>query len=118
MIPLTVDDAFLSCSSDIFEHSTSHEYELSHEIIAQDRAVAAIHMGLGIRKPGYNIYVAGIQGTGKTSVIRSFLETCQAIPRHLQIGYTFMILMTPKYQKQFNWKEETAKNSKNPWKIW
>lgn len=31
-------------------------------------------MGLGIRKPGYNIYVAGIQGTGRTSVIRSFLE--------------------------------------------
>src|SRR5690606_32994015 len=25
-------------------------------------------------KPGYNIYVAGIQGTGKTSVIKSFLE--------------------------------------------
>lgn len=31
-------------------------------------------MGLGIRKPGYNIYVAGIQGTGKTSVIKAFLE--------------------------------------------
>lgn len=31
-------------------------------------------MGLGIRKPGYNIYVAGMGGTGKTSVIRSFLE--------------------------------------------
>jgi len=35
-------------------------------------------MGLGIRKPGYNIYVAGIQGTGKTSVIRSFLEKWSA----------------------------------------
>lgn len=30
-------------------------------------------MGLGIRRPGYNIYVAGIQGTGKTSVIRQVL---------------------------------------------
>ena len=31
-------------------------------------------MGLGIQRPGYNIYAAGHQGTGKTSVIRSFLE--------------------------------------------
>ena len=26
-------------------------------------------LGLGITHPGYNIYVAGIEGTGKTSVI-------------------------------------------------
>ena len=72
---LPVEKAFLGCSPDIFEYSTSHEYEVSHDIIAQDRAMSAIRMGLGIRKPGYNIYVAGIQGTGKTSVIKSFLET-------------------------------------------
>ncbi len=48
--------------------------EVNYEIIAQPRAVRAINLGLGIHKPGYNIYVAGTQGTGKTSVIRNFLE--------------------------------------------
>ncbi len=73
--PLAPEATYLSCSPSLFTYSDSNEYALSHEIIAQDRAVEAINMGLGIRKPGYNIYVAGIQGTGKTSVIRSFLET-------------------------------------------
>ena len=35
-------------------------------------------MGLTIKRPGYNIYVAGIEGTGKTSVIRQFLERWSA----------------------------------------
>lgn len=73
--PLAPEATYLSCSPTLFQYADSNDYALSHEIISQDRAVEAINMGLGIRKPGYNIYVAGIQGTGKTSVIRSFLET-------------------------------------------
>lgn len=46
----------------------------NYEIISQARAVRAITVGLGVQKPGYNIYVAGVQGTGKTSVIRGFLK--------------------------------------------
>lgn len=46
----------------------------NYEIISQARAVRAINVGLGVQKPGYNIYVAGVQGTGKTSVIRGFLK--------------------------------------------
>src|SRR5262245_7424560 len=68
--PLTSDDTFKSCPDEAFRFSDTSALGKSHDIIAQDRAVRAINMGLGIRKPGYNIYVAGIQGTGKTSVIR------------------------------------------------
>ena len=53
-----------------------------------------INMGLGIRKPGYNIYVAGIQGTGKTSVIRTFLEKWSAdapAPRDWVYVYDFAL---------------------------
>ncbi len=46
----------------------------NYEIISQPRAVRAIELGLGIQKSGYNIYVAGIQGTGKNSVIKTFLK--------------------------------------------
>ncbi len=76
--PVPLDDVFAACSGRSFRFKNTEHFDKSHDIISQDRAVQAINMGLGIRKPGYNIYVAGIQGTGKTSVIRSFLEKWSA----------------------------------------
>lgn len=73
-VPLAVEQVARLCPDDTFHFKSTKRMGKSHDIIAQERAVSAINMGLGIRKPGYNIYVAGIQGTGKTSVIRSFLE--------------------------------------------
>ncbi len=71
---LSVDQVFHACSDLKLSFRSTHEITPSHEIISQKRAVRAIDMGLSIRQPGYNIYVAGYQGTGKNSVIRSFLE--------------------------------------------
>lgn len=71
---LTVGQIYRECPPSAFKFDTTKKLGKSHEIISQDRAVRAIEMGLGIRKPGYNIYVAGSQGTGKGSVIRIFLE--------------------------------------------
>jgi lon-related putative ATP-dependent protease len=71
---LTYEEVYKECDTDIFKFSTTAKMGETHEFISQDRAVRAINMGLGIRKPGYNIYVAGAQGTGKTSVIKTFLE--------------------------------------------
>lgn len=75
---IDADAAFRHCRPSAFKFKDTSHFDMSHDIISQDRAVRAINMGLGIRKPGYNIYVAGIQGTGKTSVIRSFLEKWSA----------------------------------------
>ncbi|MCX6118980.1 MAG: ATP-binding protein [Proteobacteria bacterium] len=72
--PLPFEKVYKECDTDIFKFATTAKIGESHEFISQDRAVRAINMGLGIRKPGYNIYVAGAQGTGKTSVIKTFLE--------------------------------------------
>lgn len=72
--PLTSEKVYRECDTEIFKFNSTAKIGESHEFIAQDRAVRAINMGLGIRKPGYNIYVAGAQGTGKMSVIRTFLE--------------------------------------------
>src|SRR5438270_303671 len=72
--PVPATQTYLHCPSNLFKVKSTAQLGKTHDIISQDRAVRAINMGLGIRKPGYNIYVAGIQGTGKTSVIRSFLE--------------------------------------------
>jgi len=42
-------------------------------IIGQERAVKALQFGLGIKADGYNIYVSGIQGTGKLTAIKNFV---------------------------------------------
>lgn len=46
----------------------------SLEIIGQDRALDALRMGLEIRRPGYHIFVTGVEGTGRTTTIRRVLE--------------------------------------------
>jgi predicted ATP-dependent protease len=76
--PLSPKAVYLSCPSSSIKVKNVDKDEGFHDIIAQERAIRAINMGLGIRRPGYNIYVAGIQGTGKTSVIRQFLEKWSA----------------------------------------
>lgn len=72
--PLTLGEVFAPCPVSTFKFTNTKEVKTSHDIIAQQRAIQAINVGLGIRRPGYNIYVSGFQGTGKTSVIRQFLE--------------------------------------------
>lgn len=43
-------------------------------IIGQERAVRALKFGLEINESGFNIYVAGSPGTGRTTAVRDFLE--------------------------------------------
>lgn len=42
--------------------------------VAQDRALKALELGLGIRQKGYNIFVVGATGTGRTSTIQKLLK--------------------------------------------
>ena len=44
------------------------------DFIGQDRAIRAIKFGLGVNKPGFNIFVTGLTGTGKPSIIKAFLK--------------------------------------------
>lgn len=43
-------------------------------LVGQTRAVQALEFGLTIKAPGYNIYVAGPPGTGKTSYTRTLVR--------------------------------------------
>jgi KaiC/GvpD/RAD55 family RecA-like ATPase len=44
------------------------------EIIGQGRAQKALRFGLNIVERGFNIYVAGIPGTGRKTAVRKFLD--------------------------------------------
>lgn len=72
--PLKPSQVFHACKPSELKFTTTKKLPSTHEIFAQERAIEAINAGLGIRRPGYNIYVAGVEGTGKTSVIQTFLQ--------------------------------------------
>lgn len=48
--------------------------ESSVDFIGQERAIESLKFGLEVEKPGYNIFVCGIDGTGRTSIIRNYVE--------------------------------------------
>jgi lon-related putative ATP-dependent protease len=44
------------------------------KIIGQPRGIRAIEFGIRMKSPGYNIYVLGESGTGRTTAIKQFVE--------------------------------------------
>lgn len=62
-----------NCNPAIFKFSSTAEVKPLKGIIGQDRAVRSLDFGLNIDNPGYNIYLAGVFGTGKTTLAREML---------------------------------------------
>jgi ATP-dependent Lon protease len=63
-----------------------------HDIMGQDRAIRALRLGVDLFSPGYNIYVSGVSGTGKTSTVKKVLETIRprcSGPRDFCYVYNF-----------------------------
>ncbi len=44
-------------------------------IIGQERAIESLKMGISINAPGYNIFVCGISGSGRTSTVKDLLKS-------------------------------------------
>jgi predicted ATP-dependent protease len=63
------------CDPDSLGFETTDEIACKPHIIGQDRALDAIRLGLEIRSPGFNIYVAGLTGTGKSTAIQRLLKS-------------------------------------------
>ena len=75
---LTAEQVRLMCDPELFHCNSTEELEPIEGIIGQDRAISALKFGLNILKPGFNIYVSGLAGTGRTTAIKSFLELLAA----------------------------------------
>ncbi|MCA2004267.1 MAG: AAA family ATPase [Ignavibacterium sp.] len=66
------------CNPEIFEFESSEELEPIEGILGQERALKAIRLGVDLRSPGYNIYIAGLSGSGKATTIKKMLEKITA----------------------------------------
>ena len=67
-----------NCDPSLFSFKTTADIAPLKGIIEQERPIRAIRFGLDITSPGYNIYVSGLTGTGKTTIIKNFLEEIAA----------------------------------------
>ena len=54
--------------------NSSSELEPFTGVLGQQRAENAIRFGVGMNRPGYNIYAMGDNGTGRSSYIREYLK--------------------------------------------
>ena len=53
----------------------TRELETFQGVLGQDRAVNAIQFGVAMQRPGYNIFVMGETGTGRSSYVRDYLKS-------------------------------------------
>ncbi|MBU4330174.1 MAG: AAA family ATPase [Acidobacteria bacterium] len=56
---------------------TSNQCGACEGIIGQDRALRAIQTGLDIKSLGYNIFITGMVGTGRSTTVKQLLENME-----------------------------------------
>ncbi|MEE9324173.1 MAG: ATP-binding protein, partial [Dehalococcoidia bacterium] len=71
---VTVKELRWQCDPGVFKFDCTKDIAPLQEFIGQNRAIRAIEFGLSVDKPGYNIFVTGLTGTGRASAIKSHLE--------------------------------------------
>ena len=80
------------CDDKFIEFDSTKDYEPFNGIIAQERALSAIKTAMQIPQKGFNLYVAGSIGIGKTSYALSIvnkLASKQKVPNDYCYVYNF-----------------------------
>ena len=71
---IAVNELSWRCDLSFLPFTCTADMTPLEDFIGQERAMRAIEFGLGVNKPGFNIFVTGLTGTGKTSIIKAFLK--------------------------------------------
>jgi len=62
----------------LLKKMTFEKIQPLREIIGQDRALSAMELGLEMKSKGYNIFVTGLPGTGRTTAVKILLQNALA----------------------------------------
>ncbi|MCI0690820.1 AAA family ATPase [candidate division KSB1 bacterium] len=87
------------CPAESLDFQTTDEIAAITNFIGQERAQKAIALGLQMKAPGYNIFVAGPNGTGKATIVKSILAELKGkgpIPPDLVFVHNFEYPGEPK----------------------
>jgi lon-related putative ATP-dependent protease len=63
-----------NCDPSILGFRTTAELRPGMNVIDQKKAVKALSLGIHLRSPGYNLFVCGLTGTGRSNAIRHVLD--------------------------------------------
>ena len=69
-----IEQLRVECDPKIFTFECTKDLAPLQEFIGQERAIRGIEFGLSMKNKGYNIYVAGLSGTGKTSIVKTYVN--------------------------------------------
>ena len=81
-----------------FPFKSTEEIKPLDEIIGQQRAIKAIELALEMDHSGYNVFVTGMSGTGRTTIVRNILRGIakhKAVPDDWMYVYNFQDKDTP-----------------------
>ena len=73
-IELPARDLKKVCDPNSLDFETTADLPMLSEVLGQPRAVAAFAFGTSIASPGFNLFALGQPGSGKTTLIRDYLE--------------------------------------------
>ena len=71
---LNYTDLKMTCNTNLFKFKTTQELEPIQSGIGQDRGIKALEFGLQVDVKGYNLYLEGPSGVGKTMYTRNYLD--------------------------------------------
>lgn len=71
---LKPEDLRWKCDPNIFEFTSTSDIEPIEGILGQERALKALRLGVELKAPGYNIYMAGLSGSGKATSVKQMLK--------------------------------------------
>lgn len=71
---LSYKDLKMTCNPEVFDFETTEELSSIQEGIGQNRGIKALEFGLQVNVKGYNLYLEGPSGVGKTMYTRNYLN--------------------------------------------
>lgn len=87
--PLDTSALRWRCDPETLGFASTEEVEPIPGVVGQDEAIEALRFGLAIHAAGQNVYVRGLKGTGRLTMVRRLLEEIRpqapAAPDHLYV---------------------------------
>ncbi len=73
-LELKPEQLYWHCPPEAIDYDSTADCPACEDIIGQDQALESLKTGLEIKSRGYNIFITGMVGTGRTTTIKQFLE--------------------------------------------
>lgn len=89
---LSYRDLKMICNQNMFKFETTKELEPINDGIGQERGIKALEFGINVNIKGYNLYLEGPSGVGKTMYVKNYLDsiaTKKKIPNDWCYIYNF-----------------------------